>query len=267
MAAAGIGGSNGSTTASTIAGLLRGERRLAARAAPPRAARSGSPTPPHASANLTKSIGCSVDLVLGVAQEDHLLPLDLAERVVLDDDDLDRQLVLDRRGELAHQHREAAVADERDDLPVGIGGLGADGVGQAGAIVARLPEQENFIPRRMWMCRAAQVVIVPESVVTIASSLEQLVDVPRDDLRLDRRVVARLAGRASAPSTPSSRSWAFSRNERSFLRLEQRQQRLERRPGVADQADVDRVAQADPRRVDVDLDAPWPGPAWDTTCR
>jgi hypothetical protein len=31
------------------------------------------------------------DLVLGVAQEDHLLPLDLAQRIVLDDDDLDRQ--------------------------------------------------------------------------------------------------------------------------------------------------------------------------------
>ena len=42
-----------------------------------------------------------LDAVLGVAQEDHLLPLDLAERVVLDDDDLDRQLVLDGRDELA----------------------------------------------------------------------------------------------------------------------------------------------------------------------
>ncbi len=37
-------------------------------------------------------------------------------------------------------------------------------------MVARLPEQENCIPRRIWMCRAAHVVIVPESVVMIAPS-------------------------------------------------------------------------------------------------
>ena len=67
-----------------------------------------------------KSIGCSSHAVLRVAEEHHLLPLDLAERVVLDDDDLDRQVVLHGRGELAHQHREAAVADE-GDAPAGPG--------------------------------------------------------------------------------------------------------------------------------------------------
>ena len=39
--------------------------------------------------------------VLGVA-EDHLLPQDLAERVVVVDHDLDRQLVLDRGDEFGH---------------------------------------------------------------------------------------------------------------------------------------------------------------------
>ena len=90
VAAGGIGGSNGSTTASTIAGLLRGERRLQGgpdllgplAAEPDAAARLGE---------LDEVDRVQGDLVLGVAQEDHLLPLDLAERVVLDDDDLDRQ--------------------------------------------------------------------------------------------------------------------------------------------------------------------------------
>src|SRR5262245_44522857 len=36
-----------------------------------------------------------LDAVLRVAEEHHLLPLDHAEHVVLDHDDLDRQLVLD----------------------------------------------------------------------------------------------------------------------------------------------------------------------------
>ena len=130
VAAAGIGGSNGSTTASTIAGLLLDERRLQRR---PHLLGSLA-AEAHAAARLGELHEVDrlqLDPVFGVAQEDHLLPLDLAERVVLDDDDLDRQLVLDRRDEVAHQHREAAVADEGDDLPVGIGDLGADGVGQA----------------------------------------------------------------------------------------------------------------------------------------
>src|SRR2546421_12083620 len=54
--------------------------------------------------------------VFRIAQEDDLLPTNLSERVVLDDDDDDRQIVFARRQELAHQHREAAVADERDRL-------------------------------------------------------------------------------------------------------------------------------------------------------
>src|SRR5256885_333376 len=42
--------------------------------------------------------------------------------------------------------------------------------GSPGAIVARLPEQENICPRLIEMGRAAHVVIVPESVEMIASS-------------------------------------------------------------------------------------------------
>ena len=69
--------------------------------------------------------------VFRVAEKDHLLPFDLAQGVVLDDDDLDRELVFDRGGELAHQHRQPAVADKGNDLAVGIGGLRADRIRQA----------------------------------------------------------------------------------------------------------------------------------------
>src|SRR5690242_11220586 len=71
-----------------------------------------------------------LDAVLGIAEEDHLLPFDLAQRVVLDDDDLDRQAVLDRGREVGHEHAEAAIADEGDDLPAGVSRLGADRVRQ-----------------------------------------------------------------------------------------------------------------------------------------
>jgi hypothetical protein len=69
--------------------------------------------------------------VFRVAEEYHLFPLDLAERVVLDDDNLNRQLILDGRGELSHQHGEAAVSHEGDTLPLGIGDLSRNGISEA----------------------------------------------------------------------------------------------------------------------------------------
>jgi hypothetical protein len=41
-------------------------------------------------------------------------------------------------------------------------------------MVARLPEQENIMLPRILRCRAAQVVMVPESVAMIASSVSSL---------------------------------------------------------------------------------------------
>jgi hypothetical protein len=58
-------------------------------------------------------------------------PFDLAERVVLDDDDLDVEIVFHAGGELAHQHGEAAIADDGDDRALGIGDRRGDRVGQA----------------------------------------------------------------------------------------------------------------------------------------
>ena len=45
-----------------------------------------------------------VDSVFRVAEIEHLLPLDQAERVVLHHHDLHRQLMLGKRGEFAHHH-------------------------------------------------------------------------------------------------------------------------------------------------------------------
>src|SRR5690348_18495856 len=47
--------------------------------------------------------------VFWVSQEDHLLPLDLAQGVILDDYDFDWQVMLHRGNELAHEHAEPAV--------------------------------------------------------------------------------------------------------------------------------------------------------------
>ena len=55
---------------------------------------------------------------------EQLLPLpDHPQVVVVDDQDLDRQLVQGRRGQLAHGHLEAAVADDGPHLLVGVGEL------------------------------------------------------------------------------------------------------------------------------------------------
>jgi hypothetical protein len=48
---------------------------------------------------------------LGIALKDHLLPFDLAEHVVFDDDDRDVELVFDQCGNLSHEHGETSVAD------------------------------------------------------------------------------------------------------------------------------------------------------------
>jgi len=60
--------------------------------------------------------GLQVAFVLGVAEEHHLLPFDLPQRVVLDHDDLDIQAIAHDGRQLAHQHAEPAVTREGDDL-------------------------------------------------------------------------------------------------------------------------------------------------------
>ena len=114
----GIGGSNGSTTASTITGP-------GSRAPGPARRRSSAgssivkPVAPHARANAAKSIGCRSHPYSGLPRNTICSHLIMPERVVLHDHDLDRQFVLHAIGELGHQHREAAVAHEGDDCRSG----------------------------------------------------------------------------------------------------------------------------------------------------
>src|SRR5205807_1127346 len=69
--------------------------------------------------------------VLRITEKNNLLPLDLALRIVLDDYYNDRQVVFDCGKEFAHQHREAAVADESNRLTFGKSKLGGDCIRQA----------------------------------------------------------------------------------------------------------------------------------------
>ena len=49
----------------------------------------GEPAAPQAFATMAKSIGSQLDAEFRIAFENHLLPFDLAENIVLDDDDRD----------------------------------------------------------------------------------------------------------------------------------------------------------------------------------
>jgi hypothetical protein len=60
----------------------------------------------------------------------HHLDFNERKRVVIIKDDFNRHLVLDRGQKLAHEHREAAVSRQRDDLTIRKGRLRADRLGQ-----------------------------------------------------------------------------------------------------------------------------------------
>ena len=105
----------------------------------------------------------------------------------------------------------------------------------------------------MW--RAHQVVFVPESQETMASSRQPLAELPGDHLRLHRHVVRgacvvhQLRATPACPSAPSPGS----RGPR--CACSSGSSASQRRAAVADQPDLDRIAQADPLRVEVDLHA------------
>src|SRR5207248_700145 len=65
--------------------------------------------------------GIKLASVFRIAEKNHLLPLDLAEGVVLDDDHFDGQPIFNCSNEIGHQHGETAVAYEGHYLPAGIG--------------------------------------------------------------------------------------------------------------------------------------------------
>src|SRR6266545_55668 len=96
----GIGSTIRLTTASTSTG-------------PPCASASAMPfsTSPGSSSRMPRTPTASA---IAEKSRRFLLDLNKAERAVVEDDDLDRQVVLHQRQEVAHQHRESAVARERD---------------------------------------------------------------------------------------------------------------------------------------------------------
>ena len=195
------------------------------------------------------------DLVFGIAEEDHLLPFDLTERIILDDHDLDGQLVLDRGDEIAHQHREAAVADERDHLAIGIGRLSPDRIrepGRHGRQVARAGEFHPAAHVDMTRGPGRDRPRVGRDDGIIA---EQIIHVPGDNLGFDRRLVPVL----SSPHQliPLSHALLGLLEERAILlRVQEGQELLQGRLGVSDHADFHRVAQADASGIDVELDGP-----------
>ncbi len=148
--------------------------------------------------------GLKLDAELRIAFEDHLLPLDLAENVVLDDDDGDAQLVFDQRRDLAHQHGEAAIADDADDLASGIGDGCANAVGQSvGHGGQRAGERELHGAAHLDVARCpgrdGAAVGGDDGVV-----IEQPVERVGDDLRLHRHVLCACRALPSAHSRSSS---------------------------------------------------------------
>ncbi|XXT46494.1 hypothetical protein WMF23_34530 [Sorangium sp. So ce542] len=84
-------------------------------------------------------------------------------------------------------------------------------------MVARFPEHENCWPRRSRMLRAAQVVIVPLSVVMIASSVRNEFSAAATTWGLSGTSGCDSRSRISSHHS-RIRIWANSRNERSSCR-------------------------------------------------
>ena len=85
-----------------------------------------NPLAPAGAGEGNKVDGLQFAAILGIAEKNHLLPFDLSQGVVLDDDDFDRQLIFYRGNKLCHQHRKPAVADESNTLPLRICDLRGD---------------------------------------------------------------------------------------------------------------------------------------------
>ena len=68
---------------------------------------------------------------LRIAEKHHLLPGDLVEHVVLDDQQAEGDPVADGGREFAELHRETAIADDREDRPARKGEAGGDRIRKA----------------------------------------------------------------------------------------------------------------------------------------
>ena len=192
-------------------------------------------------------------LIFRMAEKDHLLPFDLAEHIVLDDDDFDVEIVFDERGHLADEHGEAAIAHEANDLPVGIRDGSRDRVGQAAG-------------HRREIARAGELHVAADLQVARGPSgdragigrddrviLQEFVQLMRHHLRLHRTVGSRAA--LFQKLVPRLHATLRLLEEAAVLAHRKlRQERVEHGGGVADQRTFDRRTQADALRIMVDLD-------------
>ena len=168
---------------------------------------------------------------------------------------LTRELLLAQREQLAEQHRQPAVAGQRDDLQAGVGGLGADGVRQRvghGPVVERADQPAGAVHphvARRPDARGADV----DGEDRIRGG--QLVDRGGDVLRVQRRAVAAGPGQMvqPGPGTPVMLGHPV-QVRRIGLGLEQRQQRVNRVLDRADQRHPHLHPLADLLAPHVDLD-------------
>src|SRR5579884_53417 len=192
--------------------------------------------------------------VFRIAEKDDLLPLDLAEHIVLDDNYQDRQVVLDCGGELAHQHRKAAIADEGDRLPIRVGQRGGDSVRQA-----RRHRRQRA--RTTKLLRAAHLEVAGDpggdrariggDDGIVGGQLGQL---PGDALRLDGHIIAHGPFFHQLPPLLHALLELF-QEAAILLALHQSAKRSDRGLGIPYQTDIYREAQANAVGLIVYLDA------------
>ena len=151
---------------------VRELREIPPRARPQSAGSSTlKPTPPQAWAKAAKSMGCRSTPYSGLPRKTICSHLICPSVLFLMITTLIGQLVFHGGNEIGHEHRESAIADERNALPIRDKRSARRSCrASPGAIVARFPESEYIWPRRAGIWRAHQVVMVPLSQLTIASS-------------------------------------------------------------------------------------------------
>ncbi|GJE69732.1 hypothetical protein CHKEEEPN_1261 [Methylorubrum podarium] len=182
------------------------------------------------------------------------LQLDEAERAVVEDDDLHRQGLLRQGEDIAHQHREAAVARERDHLPAGARRLDADGVGQGVGHRAVRPGADQAPPgghpevaRRPDGGRAD---VGGEDRVVVG----RLAEKPSEVLRVDRRPAGPAGGEVVEvlPRLGVVLEGGV-QVAGAVVAGKPRQQRLEGGGDVADEAEFEPAALAQVLRAQIDL--------------
>src|SRR5579872_1797739 len=196
--------------------------------------------------------GMQVDRIFGIAQENHLLPLDLSERVVLDNHNFDGKFVLDRGYEVGHQHGKAAISDKSDALAIRKRDLRRDRIRQTRSHRRQISRQRVHLPA------AHQNVTRPPGCNGSAVAthdcviLQSLAQLPRYNLWFHRLVGAGCALLHQFP--PILHSGICLLREFTILFAgKERNQFAQRIPAIADQSDFDRVTQSNSFRIKLDL--------------